>query len=523
MPIPAYVRARKDPGHRSTLTGGLFLLAIALSSCSARPGEAPSAAASRNEVHIGVAESGSDSQDVGLAEVWRSFAYEGLTLQGADGRPQPRLAASWSSSGNGLIWTIALRPGAVWHDGAPFTASSAVAALRTAVANQRGSAVRPGLHDIQSIEASGNDTLVLRVSQPSGFIIDDMDIRLQRESEGGIPLGTGPYVPESVSATEARMHAHPKYHEGVPQVSSLVITSHPTVRQAWADLMRGELDALWNVSNESVEFLNDRTIDTRSFPRRYVYVMAFNAAKPQFRNPVVRRALNSAIDRAKLIASSLGGHGRPAWSPVWPDHWAYDTQAGAFSYEPSLAVAALSSTGHPPGAAAKRLKFTCLVPSGYSAVERLALGVQQSLHDVGVDVTFVSLRLADVESRMAKGDFDAVMLDLLSGPSLSRVYSFWRSPGAHRGLNVFGYSDPDVDAALDKLRHSQNDTTVRAAVSQLQRGFERNPPGIFLAWSERSRALSRRIEVPSVPGRDPFQPYWSWRIRPASSVSQTNP
>ncbi len=521
MPIPTPVRARKDPGHHTTFIGGLLLLTFV--SCSTGPGQADVTALPDTEVRIGVAEGGSEAPDVGLAEVWRSFAYEGLTLQGADGRPQPRLAETWSSSDDGLTWTVKLRHGAVWHDGTPFTANNAVQALRTAVANQRGSAVRPGLHDIQSVEASGDDTIVLTVSQPSGFIIDDMDIRLQREIEGGVPLGTGPYVPESVSATAARMHAHRKYHEGAPHVSSLVISSHPTVRQAWADLMRGELDALWNVSNESVEFLNDRTIDTRSFPRRYVYVMAFNSARPQFRNPVVRRALNSAIDRSKLIASSLDGHGRPASSPVWPDHWAYNSQAGAFSYEPSLAVAALSSAGYPPNPGARRLKFTCLVPSGYSAVERLALGLQQSLHDVGVDITFVSLRLADVESRMAKGDFDAVMLDLLSGPSLSRVYSFWRSPGTHRGLNVFGYSDPDVDASLDKLRRSQNDTTVRAAVSQLQGGFERNPPGIFLAWSERSRALSRRIEVPSVPGRDPFQPYWSWRIRPASSASQAYP
>ncbi len=471
-------------------------------------------------MRIGVAEGGSESPDVGLAEVWRSFAYEGLTLQGADGRPQPRLATAWESSPDGLQWRITLRPGVVWHDGAPMTAQSAAEALESAVANQRGSALRPGLHDIRSIEASGPGTLTLSVSRPSAFVIDDMDIRLQRDAGTGPPIGTGPFVPTLASATEARMRAHRQYHEGTPQIASLLITAHPTVRQAWAELMRGDLDALWNVPNEAVEFLNDRAIDTRSFPRRYVYVMAFNAARPQFRNPVVRRALNSAIDRPGLIASSLNGHGRPASSPVWPDHWAYDAGVSAISFEPSLAKATLNSAGYSTAPPSKRLRFTCLVPDGYSSVERLGLGLQRSLHDVGVDVTFEPLRLSEMEARMARGDFDAVMLDLLSGPSLSRVYSFWRSAGNHRGLNVFGYSDPGVDAALDQLRHALTDATVRAATSQLQRGFERNPPGIFIAWSERARAVSRRIDVPSVQGRDPFQPYWSWRIRSAAAPAR---
>ena len=41
------------------------------------------------------------------------------------------------------------------------------------------------------------------------------------------------------------------------------------------------------------------------------------------------------------------------------------------------------------------------------------------------------------------------LLDLLSGPSLSRVYSFWHSRGDEPSLNVFGYRDPEVDQALE--------------------------------------------------------------------------
>lgn len=500
--------------------GGVLALCLGLGSCGHTP--TPATAAPRGPVRIGVAETGSEAPDIGIQDVWRTFAYEGLIQLNSDGRPQPRLADSWTSSSDGLEWRIHIRPGVSWHDGTPLTAESAAEALRLAIEPQRGSALRPGLHDIRSVTSEGANTIVVRLSAPAGFVLDDMDIRLQQPVAGKPDLGTGPFIPVKISPQEIEMRAHRRYHEGTPEIESLVVTPYPSVRQAWAELLRGNLDALWNVPGDAVEFLSDKTIDTRSFPRRYVWVMAFNSRRPQFRNPVVRHALNAAVNRGRLIDSAMHGRGRPAVGPVWPDHWAYDQGIGSVSHDPALARAALAGAGYLPTPPERRLRFKCLVPEGFATVERLALGLQHELQAVGAEMSFEAVRLNEVERRMASGDFDAVILDLVSGPSLSRVYAFWRSAGEQGGMNMFGYSDRDVDQALDKLRYSLNEATVRAATGQLQRALERNPPGLFIAWSERSRALSRRIEVPSVPDRDPFQPYWSWRIRsyPASEVQR---
>ncbi len=226
--------------------------------------------------------------------------------------------------------------------------------------------------------------------------------------------------------------------------------------------------------------------------------------------------MNSAIDRDALIKEALVGRGSAAWSPVWPEHWAYDGASNPFSYDPSLAKAALAGAGFPAAPRSKRLQFTCLVPDGFAAIERLGLALQRSMNEVGVDLAFESVTLAEMETRMGAGLFDAVLLDLLSGPSISRLYSFWRSAETPGGLNVFGYRDRTVDDALERLRRTVDDSAIRAATSQLQGGFARNPPGIFIAWSERSRAVSRRIHAPHSPGRDPFQPLWQWRIRPGA-------
>ncbi len=199
---------------------------------------------------------------------------------------------------------------------------------------------------------------------------------------------------------------------------------------------------------------------------------------------------------------------------MWPEHWAYDQGASAIAFDPTLARAALASAGF----SSRRLRFSCLVPEGFDVVERLALEMQHALHTVGVDLTFESVTLAELESRMAKGQFDSVLLDLLSGPSLSRLYAFWHSRGEGASLNFFGYADARVDAALDAVRRNGGESVVRASTGQLQRAFANNPPGIFIAWSERSRAVSRRIEVPTATGLGPFQPFAKWRVRRPDEV-----
>ena len=92
------------------------------------------------------------------------------------------------------------------------------------------------------------------------------------------------------------------------------------------------------------------------------------------------------------------------------------------------------------------------------------------------------------------------------------MYLFWRSPGEYSGLNVFGYKNRDVDKWLDMLRFAQDDATTRAAAGQLQRAMLDDPPGVFIAWSEQTRAVSRRINVQSTPKEDPFEVLWKWRF-----------
>jgi peptide/nickel transport system substrate-binding protein len=295
----------------------------------------------------------------------------------------------------------------------------------------------------------------------------------------------------------------------------VVLRAYPTVRTAWAAMMRGEIDVLYDVSRDAVEFAGSSDVALYSYLRHYVYLIAFNSARPLFAPTPVRRALNAAIDRDALIKSVLRGQGAPASGPFWPLHWAFDPSLPRYAYDPSLAGAALDAAGlrlvRRPDGRRSRMRFTCILPANWVVWERITLNVQKQLYDIGVDMQLQVLPEKEFNERIRAGDFDAVMLEMRSGPFLSRPYVYWRWGGEQTEYNVFGYRSAAADRWFEGIRAAGSDAEYRAAAAQLQRAMRDDPPALFLAWTQRTRAVSRRFAVPVDATRDPMPSFAQWR------------
>jgi ABC-type transport system substrate-binding protein len=164
------------------------------------------------------------------------------------------------------------------------------------------------------------------------------------------------------------------------------------------------------------------------------------------------------------------------------------------------------SEGHPPA----RFRFTCLIPQDYSLIERMGLAVQKELYDIGVDMQFEVVPAQEFDTRVRSGRFEAILIDMIGGPSLGRAYNLWGSAENVKGLNVFGYENPRTEHLFGILRTSVNEAAIRSATSNLQRVLLEDPPALFLVWDERSRAVRRDFQVVRDPDRDPVSTIWRW-------------
>lgn len=452
----------------------------------------------------------------GLISFASALATETLLATNPDGRPAPRLFDSWETSEDGLTVRFHVPAGLAFHDGAPVDAGIIQRALRKHIDDGLFRADR-----ITSIENVSPSILEIRLKQPDSLLLSALgDVSLTHPERAGV--GTGPFrIDSGFPGGEARapetpvtLSAFDGYRGGRPAIDQIVVKPYTTQRNAWAAMMRDEVDYLHEVGRDSVDFVEaESSVRVHSVARPYYIALAFNVRHPVLGKAAVRQALSRSVDRDVIVQIGMNGRGSPGTGAFWPKHWAYSTAVPTYSYNADAARLQLDAAGFPQPRLAQgfpsRFRFTCLAFAD-PRFERVALVLQRQLFEVGVDMQLESVPHRDLLGRMTSGRFDAVLAEFASGRTLDYPYYWWRSAGTGQAFRT-GYTA--ADRALDSLRSAYTDDAVRAAVTDAQRIMFEDPPAVFLAWQQNLRAVSTQFDVPVDPDRDLMATIAKWRPR----------
>jgi hypothetical protein len=148
------------------------------------------------------------------------------------------------------------------------------------------------------------------------------------------------------------------------------------------------------------------------------------------------------------------------------------------------------------------LELKCLTLPG-TQYERLSLIVKQQLEAIGVSLDIEETQPEKIGAAMASHDYEAALIDILSGPNMFRQYRSW--------IQLVHFESPAVVEALDAVRHAVGEKSYDEAVARYQRAVAQDPPAIFLAWGHPSRAVSNRLNVQAQADRDIIQTLRLWR------------
>jgi peptide/nickel transport system substrate-binding protein len=472
---------------------------------------------------------------VGARALGYLITAERLVQLKRDGRIEPSLAERWEQSADGLTWRFILRPNLTFHDGKPIDAEVCARQVRACQAG--------GCRDIAAVETDGPRTIVVRMRRPSALLLDSLvnDVAIYGDEARVVsagPFRSVPNAPGAEAGPDGRdtftFEAFPQYHRGYPAVDRVDLKLFPNARNAWAAMMRGEIDMLYEVAPDALDFIEQSSnTQVRSFLRPYVFAMSLNVKHPVLADRDVRRALNMAVNRTEIIKRVFRDHAYPATDHVWPRHWAYDHELPRLRYDPAKAIELLEAKGlriPPVGAngatprdTPSRFRFTCMILEGDTRFERMGLLLQRQLAEVGVDMRIEAVPATELMKRLPTGQFEAVLLDMISNAGLDRVYGWWHSPEGAAKFSETGYTG--ADAALDRLREARTEEETRQAVRSVQQAMRDDPPAVFLLWADTARAVSARFRVPLTPNRDIFAtlPRWTLVSPPDATSAASSP
>jgi peptide/nickel transport system substrate-binding protein len=454
----------------------------------------------------------------GTTGISRLLYIESPLSIGWDGRFAGRVFASWQWLEDEPGLKLRMRPNVFFHDGTKLTSDLAADILRGAMRSALSTS-------ITSITADESD-VVIRTSRPEGFLPADL-ATIEFTPPKRRSVGTGPFKLVSSGQEASTLERFDQYYQGPPAIDRVDIVSYPTQRAAWASMMRNDINMLYQVSNDSVDFQEaESSVQAHTFVKAYSIGMVFNTRHPVFKSREVRQALNEAVDRQRIVEIGMRNRGMALDSPVWPYHWAYSAAQRAYSYNPAAARLRLDSAGfkegreREPNQMPSRFRFTCLSIADDQSLERVALLLQKQLFDIGIDMELRSVPFKEVGIPLSAGEFDAALIPIIGSRSLNWLYTMWHSP-APRATPIMDTGYTSADKALDKLRAAIADDDVRSAVADVQQAFFDDPPAVFLAWNKTTRALTREFQVPEQGQRDIFGTIRLWQpVGPAVIARQ---
>jgi MarR-like DNA-binding transcriptional regulator SgrR of sgrS sRNA len=121
----------------------------------------------------------------------------------------------------------------------------------------------PIASDLEGIRASGVDRVELTFKHSSPFLLETLENPIQRP--GTPPSGTGPYVGAPGSMTSFK--ANSSYYLGRPAIENIDVTTYPTVRAAWAELLRDRIDMLWEVDPDALDSMtSSNSVSVFTYP-----------------------------------------------------------------------------------------------------------------------------------------------------------------------------------------------------------------------------------------------------------------
>lgn len=461
--------------------------------------------------------------DIGSVMI-NKVIFPGLVRPDEQLRPTPDLARSWTTSDDGREYVFALRPGVRWHDGAPFTAHDVKFTFDQIVDVASGSRLRSDFAAIESIAVVDSLTVRFRLRAPFAPFLTLLGYNAGilpahafrgRSLTGATdfnrerPIGTGPFrVVESTPGSAIVLERFADYHGEAPRAAQLIFRIVPDINAQVAQLRAGELD-LVPIEPASLPGV-ERAPGIRVAQHGVVqhFYVGFNQRNPVFAPPLVRRALDLAVNRRAIIDGVLKGYAdepRGTIPAVLRDF--HDRTTPPTPFLPDSARALLARAGWTPNAegqlrdaAGRPFRFTLLVDKGNPTREQSALAVQQDLRRLGIDVAIETMEFATlVRDRVLPGRYEAVLIWWTTPPDPDQ-YAFYAT--AQDNNHVF-YSNRAADSLLAAGRATLDSARRREIYAAFQRLEREDPPVLVLYYPREILAVSDRLEgLPALGIRD---------------------
>ena len=433
-----------------------------------------------------------------------NLIFDDLLSRGDDLKVAPGLAERWDVP-DPVTYVFHIHPGAKFHDGRPLTSKDVKWTFDSLLQGKIHSVKAAVYKYVDHIDASDETTVTFHLKEADATLLWNLSdgamgiVPYGSGDEMALhPIGSGPF--KFVSAETDRevvLKRNDDYWGEKARVARVRFAVVPDETTEALELRKGSGDLTIN------SFLTPDTIFTLerepnltvlTGPGTRLAYLGFNLRDPILKDVRVRQAIAYALDRKPMIEYLWRGQAEPARSVLPTQSWAYNPDVRVYEHDPEKAKQLLDEAGYQP---VNGVRFHMAMKTSTDANTRLMVAVmQQQLREVGIALDIRSFEFATFFSDVQHGAFQMYGLRWIGGNEDPDIfeYAFHSSKFPPHGANRGFYSNPRVDALIDRARREMDPKVRKTLYAEVQDILAEDLPYITLFYLDNVLVHTNRVK-----------------------------
>lgn len=437
---------------------------------------------------------------------------------------QPKLATEYSSSEDGLTWTFQLREGVKFHDGTDFNADAVVFNFERWMDPENpyhegdfpyypflyGGFKGDENHLIESVTATDEHELEIVLKRKTAPFLSYLAISMFgiaspaaiEQYGAGIgenPVGTGPFKFEEWNRNNTiTLSKNEEYWmEGKPYLDQVIYQVIPENSARLNALQTGEIDIVDGMNASDTTIVEDTDgMELIKRPSFNIGYMAFNMEKEPFDDPLVRKAINMAIDKEEIVDAFYNGLADPATSPLPPSLWSHDESLEKYDYNVEEAKKLLAEAGYEDGFTTEL--HTMSNPRPYLPEPvKIAEAIQSDLAEIGITAEIVSSEWATYLEDTKNGKHSMAMYGwtgVMADPDNFLYPNLSKTNAEVPAQNIAFYKSDEFTSLITEARETIDQDKRTELYQEAQQLFQEDTPWVMLAYTTPPLAQSDYVE-----------------------------
>nr|WP_204438781.1 ABC transporter substrate-binding protein [Amphibacillus cookii] len=426
--------------------------------------------------------------------------FDYLIKNDPDGNKIPGLATDWENIDE-TSWRLTLRDDVVFHNGDAFTAKDVKFTLER-VAQDSALSQYYLYQEIDEVIIEDDYTVTIVTKNPDPIFIN----RLSRMGSGMLPadyieengfdhfleepIGTGPYQFSSWTRDDrVELVKNEDYYEGEVEWDAVVFRTIPEASTRVSELLVGGVDIIANVPVADMDRVageEGRSIITAP-TRRVLQTILRHTDGYVTSDPIVREAIDLAIDKQAIVDSIAGGAGVLTRTSVTPGNFGADPSLYQQSlYDPEEAKRLLEEAGY----TSEDLEISFSSAAQYGEYAEV---IAAMLTEVGFTVNLDILEATAFYEQFNAKNFDEMFM-IGIGNSLNDAANNYGRYLAEQAEDETDYDNPEVEELLQSALVNMDPEDRESQYQQVQQIFAEERPSIYLFQMEGIYGVNDRLD-----------------------------